>query len=136
MLFRSKKSKVSKDLNSYCSDLGWTQRYALTELLSLILKPDTPTGMVSASQVGCTSFVFVHITRLANTIPGLRIRHYNHRPLQQTRTKLNIIEGPHTGHMYRDGVSEPSRMHNIGACAYHEAHSHHPSIAHPNLRHL
>ena len=45
-----KKSKVRKDLKEYCSDIGWTQSYAVTELVSLILTLDTPTWMESASQ--------------------------------------------------------------------------------------
>jgi hypothetical protein len=44
-------------LKEYVSDLGFTQNYAVTEILSLILTVDTLTGMESASQVGCTSFV-------------------------------------------------------------------------------
>ena len=60
----------------------------------------------------------VHITRLANAIPGLRIRHYNHRlnATNKNQTQTTVEEGPHIfiGHRYRDGVSEPSRMHKMG----------------------
>ena len=44
-------------MKEYVSDLGLTQNYAVTEILSLILTVDTPTAMELVSQVGCTSFV-------------------------------------------------------------------------------
>jgi hypothetical protein len=36
-------------------------------------------------QVGWTKFVFVHITRLASTIPRITVQNFNHQSLQQQK---------------------------------------------------
>ena len=124
-------------------------------------------GTVRASQVGCTSSVLVHITRLTRPtllshgvttvlIIGIQNkrrkviwicakRNGNESTFRQNRT--DIIQKINTHIMkstkvimksntncasylhwtyisnYRDGASEPSKMHMFRICAYHKDHS-------------